>query len=315
MSRSFKLGLELAALFLGGVFFLYVLRYFGFEATFRALSHVGWASWPAFFFYPFMSLWDVAAWKFAFGRQTAPQLRWKELFWIRLAGEALNNVTPFIDIGGEPLKIHLLVRRLGVSASSATSATVVARTSLLLSEAFFMLSGVVLSFWLIPMQARYRWQLTALLCAVCAAFFVFLWAQQKGWLKKLSPEISGYYSGESRRFWKAVPLNSLGWVSGGVETYLFCRLLGTELSLLQSVMLEALLQLIRTGSFFIPGNLGAQEGGLALFVGQMGLDPVFGVGISLLKRFRQVVWTAAGFLVWRVYQYREAKKKPRSIDN
>jgi hypothetical protein len=112
------------------------------------------------------------------------------------------------------------------------------------------------------------------------------------------PDISRYYSIHRERFWTAVPLNILGWVFGGVEMYFFCRILHVDISVLEAVMLEALLQLIRTGSFFIPGNLGAQEGGLAFFMGQMGFEPVLGVGLSLLKRFRQIVWTAAGFLVW-----------------
>ncbi len=266
------------------------------------LSHAGAGSFLVFLFYPFMSFWDVMAWKFCFSRELSPRIRISRLFFIRLAGEALNNVTPFIDIGGEPLKIHWLHRDSGISMASAGAATVVARTSLLLSEAFFMLLGVVLSFKLIPLESKYRIQLIAVLFFVCLVFVVFLGLQQRDWLKKLNPEISRYYSTHGNRFWTALPLNGLGWVSGGVEMYFFCRILGIDISILEGVMLEALLQLVRTGSFFIPGNLGAQEGGLAFLIGQMGFDPVLGVGLSLLKRFRQILWTGVGFFVWGIFK-------------
>ena len=291
-----------------GLFYL-VLRHFGFQAILHSLSKAAPASLCVFLFYPFMTLWDVASWKFCFSERLTRQVSWGELFLIRLAGEAVNNITPFIDVGGEPLKIYLLSQRFGIPASSATSATVVARTSLMLSEAFFLMLGVLLSFELIPMPVAARWQLTAVLFAVCAAFFGFLFIQQREWLRKINPEISQYYRTEPVRFWTAVPLNWMGWVSGGIETYFLCRLMGLDISVLEAVMLESLLQLIRTGSFFVPGNFGVQEAGMALFMGHMGFDPATGVGISLLKRFRQILWSLVGFLVWGVYQYKEAKKR------
>jgi hypothetical protein len=100
----------------------------------------------------------------------------------------------------------------------------------------------------------------------------------------------------------AMLLNGIGWIFGGVEMYFFCRILGFNMSVLEAVMLEALLQLLRTGSFFIPGNLGVQEGGLAFLAVQMGFEPVLGVGLSILKRFRQILWTAIGFVILAVYR-------------
>ena len=300
-----KLRWQFAAFFLGGVFFFWVLRNFGFASVATVLSPAGGASFLVFLFYPFMAVADAAAWKLCFSGELSPHVRFPKLYFIRLAGEAINNVTPFLDIGGEPLKIHLVQRCFGVPAAAATSATVVARTSLLVSQAVFMLFGVVLSFELIPLESSYRAALIDVFFFICAAFMAFIFLQQRDWLKKINPEISRYYSMHRERFWTAVPLNGLGWIGGGVETYFFCRILGLDISVLEAVVLEAMLQLIRTGSFFIPGNLGAQEGGLAFLMGQMGFEPVLGVGLSLLKRFRQIVWTAAGFLTWGIFKLKK----------
>ena len=293
---------------MGGFFFVWVLRHFGFRATLATLSAAGTRAWALFLFYPFMALWDTASYRYCFPRALSKHLRFREIYGIRLAGEALNNVTPFIDIGGEPLKVHLLHRRLGLPVSTAASATVVARTSILLSEALFLVTGVVLSFRLLPLHPEHRAALVVSLAVVCAAFFAVLWAQQKEWLKRLNLEISHYYATERASFVRAVFFNSMGWMFGGVEMYLFCRLIDVDISMIQAVMLESLLQLVRTASFFIPGNLGVQEGGLAFFMAQLGHGPVLGVGLSLLKRCRQLVWTAAGFVLWGVYRYQEAKR-------
>ena len=80
------------------------------------------------------------------------------------------------------------------------------------------------------------------------------------------------------------------------------HMVGVPLSLLQAVMLESLLQLVRTASFFIPANLGTQEGGLAFFAQLLGFHPALGVAVSLLKRLRQLLWTGIGFTIWGMYQ-------------
>ena len=304
-----KIFLEIVLFTAGAVLFVGILRHFGFEATFSTLAKAGPGVFAVLLLYPFMSMFDVLSWRFCFGEAWVGRARFVSLFFIRLAGEALNNITPFIDIGGEPLKAHLCERHLGIPIASAVSSTVVSRTSLLLSEALFMFSGLALSFWLMPLETKSRWELVLALGVVCAAFLGFLFVQQKEWLRKLNPEIARHYADERPRFVRAVFFNCLGWIAGGCEMFLFCRLMGMDVSLIKALMLESLLQLVRVASFFIPGNLGAQEGGLAFFIGQLGYDPVIGLGLSLLKRFRQLLWTAVGFVIWGFYRYRDPGTK------
>ena len=304
--RRFHLGP--AAFFAGAVFFWFVLRSFGFSETLGVIRRAGLPVLAVFFFYPLMTLWDVGAWRLLFTRQNFSSVRFWDLFWIRLAGEALNNVTPFVDIGGEPLKMRFVAERFGLSTRQAAASTVIAKTSILISEAVFMAMGAVLSFELLPLAPKHRFQILILLLAVCFIFSAFLWLQQRGVFQKMNPEIGFFYSTEGDLFWSAVSLNWMGWIFGGIETYFFCRLAGVDISIMEGVMLEALLQLVRAGTFFIPMNLGAQEGGLAFFMALMGHPPVTGVGISLLKRFRQILWTLTGFAVWVVYEYAESKK-------
>ena len=304
-----RLRWQLLAFLLGILFFFIILRNFGFSSVGSVLARAGGASFLVFFFYPLMSLWDAMSWKFCFSREFWPQIRFFRLYFIRLTGEAFNNVTPFMDIGGEPLKVFWTHHYFGIPKSAAASATVVARTSLLVSEALFMLLGVLLSLKFMPLESKYRMELFVVLLAACSLFIAFLVVQQKGLFKKINPEIAIYHLTHRQEFWTAVLLNGAGWIAGGLEMYFFCRLLHLEISVLNAVMLEGLLRLVRTASFSIPGNLGAQEGGLAFLMAQMGYEPVLGVGLSLLKRFRQILWTGIGFLCWLLHQHQEVKKK------
>ncbi len=248
-----------------------------------------------------MSLWDVGAWRILFPRLPERRVHFLGLFWIRLAGEALNNITPFLDVGGEPLKARMVSQRFRIAPPSAMASVVVAKTSSYISEAAFMFFGAVLSFKLLALPDERRIQLCLMLVAVCAVFTGFLLMQQRGAFRKLNPEIGHFYTTHGDLFWSAATMNMMGWVAGGVETYFFCRLVGMDITVMQGVVLEALMQLVRTGSFFIPMNLGAQEGGFAFFIGAMGYAPVSGVAVSLLKRMRQLLWTGVGFVVWAVF--------------
>lgn len=325
-----KINLIQAALFLAGLcLFAWMVRKAGVREELAAL-------WPIvtgpgaliFGAYPLISALDVWGWQIVFPASARPHVHFRGLFFIRLAGEALNNVTPFIDVGGEFLKVSLVSRVFGVDKKAALTSVLMGRTALFFSEIFFWIAGIVLIFVFFPVPPVWRgvFLVTVSLCAVFAlavsaiqkkGFFVtFLrWLELLRFdsefftkfrvsLKAVDAEITRFYSGRDARLLVTLFLHFAGWVAGGVETFVMCRLVGVEVSLLDGIILEALLQLVRTASFFIPGNLGAQEAGLAFFVGQMGGTPALGVAVSLLKRIRQLVWTAAGFLVWGIYQWR-----------
>ena len=325
-----KINLIQAVFFLAGLgLFAGVLREAGVREEFAVL-------WPIFTgpgalilaAYPLISALDVWGWQIVFPASARPRIHFRGLFFIRLAGEALNSVTPFVDVGGEFLKVSLVGKVFGVDKKAALTSVLMGRTALFFSEIFFWITGIVLIFIFFPVPPVWRaiFLVTVSLCAVLG--IAILAMQKKGFfltflrwlellrfdsklfgrfhvsLKTVDDEITRFYSGRDTRLLVTLSLHFGGWVAGGVETFVMCRLLGMEVSLLDGIILEALLQLVRTASFFIPGNLGAQEAGLALFVGWMGGTPFLGVAVSLLKRIRQLVWTAVGFFVWGIFQWR-----------
>ena len=83
-------------------------------------------------------------------------------------------------------------------------------------------------------------------------------------LNSLDSLMSGYYRRYPGRFVKSIGYALIGWMGGLGELYFTLYFLGHEVSFTDLWIIEALSQLVRVGSFFIPLSIGAQEGGLAL---------------------------------------------------
>ncbi len=284
------------------------------------------SEWAVFGIYPFMCLWDVAAWKMVFAGPFRVRLKLPDLFAIRLAGEAVNNITPVIDIGGEPLKVVLVSRRFEIPKRKSLAAGVIGRTALLAAEIIFMVLGLFCSFFWLPLPFEWRFGTLVVIFVFAAVVWFLIFAQKKGlfvtfirWLgffqfdpelfkrlhiplKEVDDDVSSFYATEKHQFHRAVLFHTIGWISGCVEMYFMFRIVGAPVSLWEALILESVLQTVRTASFFIPANLGTQEAGLAFLIQAAGYHPALGVAVSLLKRLRQIIWVAIGFAIWGLYR-------------
>ncbi len=297
------------------------------RSFFSALSGAGLG---VLFFYPFMAFWDVLAWKHILAFLTPKRTDFFTLFLIRLAGESVNNLTPFVDVGGEPVKVLLLCRRFRLDKKTAMASSVVDRSALFLAEMLFWAMGMAFLFAYFPMSREWRSAFFLLTVFFSAMTLGFILLQRKGllssslnWTRRLGfggflrrfqgtfqhvdEQIISFYSSKSRPAVQGVGLHFIGWVLGGLEVFLMMRVLGAPVSLLDGMMIETLLQIIRSASFFIPGNLGAQEAGLAVIAGMLGFSPAVGVALSLFKRLRQILWIALGFVAWAFCRSRGSK--------
>ena len=90
--------------------------------------------------YGLISAVDTLGWRFAFTRDRAPFHR---LFGARLAGEALNLVTAVGSVGGEAVKAWLV--RRDVTYEESVPAVVIAKTTITVAQALFLLIGIVLA--------------------------------------------------------------------------------------------------------------------------------------------------------------------------
>lgn len=255
---------------------------------------------------------DAAGWRYSFpGR--LPRLA--PLIGARLAGEAVNDTTPTGTVGGEPLKAWLVARGHGLPLEEAMASVVIAKTAFVAAQVAFL--GLGLAFaagHLHPAPALTRF-LAALLGVGGAAGGGFIWAQQLGlftrsrralaWLGVgsagglvgIDRSLRAFYRGRPGRFTLAVAFHFLGWVAGSLEVWLALRFLGHSVDLATALVIEALATGIRSASFLVPASIGVQEGSLVAIFAGFGLGAGAGLAFGLVRRLREAVWAAAGYVV------------------
>ena len=222
-------------------------------------------------------------------------------------------MTAVAPVGGDAVKVWFL--RPHVPYRESVASVIIAKTTITLSQALFLLMGVVAALALAVDARLVRAMLWLLLVelvgaggflAVQLAGVVTRGARLLERFKKLQAlaaaenldrTLQRFYRREWRRFALSVGFHLLGWIMGAFETWLFLRVLQIPASLTTALVIETLGSAVRFATFFIPGSLGALEGANTAAFAALGFGAQAGLAFSLLRRLRQVVWIALGALV------------------
>ena len=314
--------LRAAAVLVGVGLLTWAVAAVGWPALWQSLRRVGWWVVPIVGFYLVIFGLDTWGWHYAFSTSRAAS--WRSLFLTRMAGEAVNYVTPFAWIGGEPVKAYLLKRGHGVSMTDGMSSVVIAKTALVIGLLFFALCGLGLVWWRGIGSASLAQVSRTVLVVLMLLVGVFLAVQHHGIFRRLAPwaskvlgsmapdgvqahevdsAIRQFYRSQRGRLALSVGFHFLGWVAGALEVWLILYVLGLPVTLAQCWVIESLWQLLKAGAFLIPAGVGAQEGGILLVFLGLGLSLPIGLAMAVVRRLREFVWTAAGLVVWSRYEY------------
>ena len=76
------------------------------------------------------------------------------------------------------------------------------------------------------------------------------------------------------------------------------KFLGHPISLIDAWIMEAVAQLIRAGTFFIPASIGVQEGAFLAIGSAITGSPSAGFAAAIVRRVREVIWIGWGILVF-----------------
>jgi len=140
--------LNIILLFIAAIFLFVMLRKIGWSDLGRYLGEVGYC-WPLILVpYGVANLLGAAAWKLLLVTEGAhPSLG--RLFFLRLAGESLNQLTPTAYLGGEPFKA-LRLDADGIPWQDATVSLVIQKGLLALSLALYISLSIVLVPFVLP---------------------------------------------------------------------------------------------------------------------------------------------------------------------
>ena len=264
---------------------------------------------------------EAYGWKVTLGPSAKDIPFWRVLA-IRTAGEVVNMTTPTAYVGGEPLKAYLL-KKHHVPMVEGLASVVIAKTTMTIAEVLFILLGIALGVWLLGGNDSSGQTVAAALLSVGLLAFgtvAFVFVQRRGlftWLleflrkiglkiayleaheeqlRSLDRTILEFYSHNRPAFYSSTGLFFLGWMAEALEVYVIISYLGGPAMALSAISIGALSVFIKGGTFFIPGSLGAQDGGNLLLLKAFGYSDVAGITFALLRRFRELVWIGLGLL-------------------
>lgn len=263
---------------------------------------------------------DTIAWKNNFKEEESRQFSLWNLWCIRQTGEAYNSITPLGTLGGEPIKAQLLKERHGISIKQGIASQVIARTTFLIALILFFIPGIFFTLQSSIISEKIKITCLLAMAVFTALIILFLmfqttgvlgklvnWVSKKSFGKKmgifldklnqLDQNISSYYKHNLMRALTSVSYAFVGWVIGLIELYVTLYFLGYDLSIIDLWIIEALAQLIRNASFFIPLSIGAQEGGLLLIFTALGMPGTLGITVSFVRRIKELFWVCVGLAI------------------
>lgn len=326
MSKSLKV----VFIAVGILLFIWTVLVVDMKAVGAMLAQMGFGFLAVIAIYSVVTWVDAVAWKYGFKPEEAKSFKLWELWRIRQIGESFNTITPLGTIGGEPIKAQLLKEKHGLSFKQGLVSQVVGRTTFLMALIFFLIPGTILVFRSSFVSETFQYVSLAGLIIFSTMIVLFFLFQATGGLGKLTnwaarvfPRLakknilnqlntldsllSGYYRRHPGRFVKSVGYALIGWVVGLGELYFTLYFLGHEVSFTDLWIIEALSQLVRVGSFFIPLSIGAQEGGLALIFISMGMTGDVGLAVSFVRRIKELVWVGFGLIMGWGMAFKPAK--------
>jgi hypothetical protein len=321
---------RLLVLVAGLAFFIALVLQAGVRELAATLARTGWA------FLLLVAVWGVVyvsntiAWRALIGA-TAPiagpagqsaRIPFLPAYAITVASFAINYATPFVALGGEPLKIAQAADWIGVDRAAAS--VVSFRVTHTLGQMLFWLLAVPIGWVLLPHTLSARLGLLAagvtFSIGVCLLILVF----RHGFvvraldalhhipvLRRLAPRLERFRptlahvdgqlavltANERPRLVVAVFFEVVGRCIAMFEYYIVAWVEGIHISYPQAFFIGAISQLTIIILIFVPLELGSREGGTRLGYTLLHLSPALGVYAGVITHLRELTWIAIGLVV------------------
>jgi putative membrane protein len=297
----------------------WLLHHAGLERVWERVHAVGWASPLILIPYALVALADTLGWRYTLSAASRARIPFPSLTLSRMAGEAVNSLTPAAAVGGEPVKAYLL-RPWHVRGAEAFASVVISKTALVASQSLFTALGIA-AFLLRLGSPRVALGWLIVLIAVCLVFTAGLvWVQRRSpatalWrgLHRLVPRaafvtrletgatafdvrLREFYRWEPRAFLLAASCHFIGWLIGVAEVTVIVVLTGGAVTWLDAFIIETLSQPIRASALVVPAGIGTQELGGVWLSTFLGMPEAEALTLWLLKRAREIFFDGIGLL-------------------
>ncbi|HEY0365130.1 MAG TPA: lysylphosphatidylglycerol synthase domain-containing protein, partial [Pyrinomonadaceae bacterium] len=254
------------------------------------------------------------------------RLPFRDAFAARLMGDALGNIIPFVSAAvSEPSKAVFVKHRVPLMVG--LSALAVENIFYALSVAIFIFSGTatLLLRFSLPKALRYA-SIGALVTTLVIIPIAYLMIRRQvsflsgilGFLEnrrvmakligKLRPRaqsledrVYGFYATSQRSFLSIFLLDMAFHVAGVVEVFVTLSFISPVApTLTQAFILESVNRIINIAFKFIPLRAGVDEGGTGQVSKVLGFARGIGETLAIVRKGRDIFWSAIGLLlIWK----------------
>jgi Lysylphosphatidylglycerol synthase TM region len=261
------------------------------------------------------------------------QVRFRDLFGIRMVGEAVTDLTFLGPLLGETVKGLTLSQR--ISPEHSASSVVIENLAYAFASGLVIVSGLALfvSAFAMPPSVETA-GLGVLIVLFLFGVTVGLIVKKRyrivgkvlDGLKKLKIDWGSYlqarrdkvdrFEGNIHDFYRCHPVESifillleiLAIFTGVIEAYIILHLTVHRSSFLAAFIIEAVNRVVNLFFAFVPLRMGVDEGGAALVVKAVGYGAAEGVSLAVIRKIRMLFWVAVGLLL--AARYSVALRRP-----
>ncbi len=296
---------------------IFLMWKIGISALWHELTLLGWGLVPLILIEGIADIFHALGWRYCLSgpHRSLPFVR---IFRIRMAGFAINHLTPTASLGGEVTKGALL--SLDHKSPEAVTGVLIGKLSFALSQLLFVAFGSLLVLSRIRLPAALWIGMLLSSALLLIGIIGFLLVQKYGklgalirWLvshriggnplRRVSHEINEvdnalrlFYQTHPASLPVAVFWHIVGFGVGIIKTWYFLTLLGAEASMPVAAGIWFLGTWFDLLIFAIPFNLGVQEGSRVIAFKALGFDLVTGMTYGVTLRLEQIFWALFGLI-------------------
>jgi uncharacterized membrane protein YbhN (UPF0104 family) len=268
---------------------------------------------------------DTAGWAAILRGLEARVATWR-LLRLRLSTEAVQLSFPGGPILAEGLKVWFLSRQFGVAIPEGSASLAVKKALQVGTQGVYLLTAGVVAGSALPEGSKLRVALFLLgiLSSVVAAGMIAVLlsgriaerlfrllrrvpvVRVQQWMiarevafMDTDQHVRAVLQSHVRGLVVAFVWILAGWFAEAGESWVLLKLLGVDLSFAAVLAFEPVVSFARSAAFFIPAGLGVQDAGYMAFLRRAGIPDAVNraAAFVLLKRFKEVVWIAVGWIL------------------
>lgn len=249
------------------------------------------------------------------------------MIWGRMVRDASANCLPFSQVGGFVFGARAVTLH-GVEWHTATASTVVDVTAEFLAQIAFAFIGLGVLLARAP-DSRLAVPVEVGLGLAVLACFGFFWAQKGAptlfarigrriagnWFADAQERVEvlqaelGLIYGHTGKLAIGFLIHLIGWISTGLAGWITYHALGVPIDFDDALAIEALLSAATAVAFLVPVNAGIQEAGYAALGSIFGVPPELSLGVSLVRRGRDIAVGVPILLIWQYVEMRRLRTR------